>query len=53
MKCQHFFVTYDKNRPRGCHLFGIKSRLLPSKAVFNSSGAHCPAFQLKDCFKKS
>ena len=47
IKCEHYYVTYDQRFPRGCRLFEIKSRMLPTYAVFRSTGQHCPAYQLK------
>ena len=52
LKCEHFFITYQEAHPRGCRIFGIKSKMLPSRVVFNSSGAHCPAFELKRRLQK-
>ncbi|WP_455381181.1 hypothetical protein [Salinispira pacifica] len=37
-------MTWDVRFPRGCRVFGIKSRELPSAVVFRSTGKHCPAF---------
>ncbi|MCH2208596.1 MAG: hypothetical protein MK132_22380 [Lentisphaerales bacterium] len=51
LKCKHFFVTYDKRSPRGCKLFGMKNKGLPSQAVFNSTGSHCPAFEERQKLK--
>jgi len=31
--------------PRCCKLFGIKTPLLPSHAVYQATGRHCPAFR--------
>lgn len=47
-KCIHFYITWDENNPRGCKYFGFKTRLLPSAAVFQSSGRRCQAFAEKD-----
>ena len=47
IKCEHYYVTYDKHYPRGCRLFEIKSRMAPTFAVLKSTGVHCPAFALK------
>ena len=43
-KCKHFFVTWDKNFPRGCRLFGFKSRNLPSLTVQQATGKSCINF---------
>lgn len=45
LKCSYFYVTWDASFPRGCKMFGIKSRDLPSKVVFESTGHDCPSFQ--------
>lgn len=43
-KCQHFFVTWDANSPRGCKAFGFKTRKLPSLEVLKASGQACLKF---------
>lgn len=45
LKCEHFFVTWDVGFPRGCRVFGVKSRRLPSLVVRETTGRHCPAFR--------
>ncbi len=45
LKCRHFFVTWDKRFPRGCRVFEIKSRELPSHVVLRSTGRQCPSFE--------
>jgi hypothetical protein len=45
LKCRHFYVTWDYNFPRGCRMFGIKSREMPSLAVLRNTGHNCPAFE--------
>jgi hypothetical protein len=52
LRCEHFFVTWDPNFPRGCRVFGIKSRELPSWAVHRNTGRHCPAFKEKAVFAR-
>lgn len=44
LKCVHYFVTWDKNFPRGCRAFGVKTRSMPSESVYRATGRHCPAF---------
>lgn len=41
IKCQHFFVTWDRFNPKGCRAFGFKSRQIPSVVVKQSSGHDC------------
>jgi len=38
-------VTWEPAYPRGCEVFGIKTRNLPSAEVFAATGTHCPAFE--------
>lgn len=44
LKCKHFYVTWDPKNPRGCRLYGFKTKLMPSLLVFQSTGAPCPSF---------
>ncbi len=44
LKCAYYFVTWDREFPRGCRQFGIKSRELPSIVVKRSTGKSCPSF---------
>ncbi|HIJ58989.1 MAG TPA: uracil-DNA glycosylase [Nitrospirae bacterium] len=46
-KCIYFFITYDANFPYGCKLMGFKSKKLPCKEVFTTSGEECKGFQEK------
>jgi len=46
--CQHFYITYDPSFPYGCRAPGFKSRLLPSKEMFASSGMECQLFLEKE-----
>jgi hypothetical protein len=47
LHCQHFFVTWDAQQPRGCRAYGFKSNDLPSDVVYASSGAACQLFERK------
>ncbi|MFW6215105.1 MAG: hypothetical protein ACOC45_04080 [Alkalispirochaetaceae bacterium] len=47
LTCVHFYVTWNKRFPRGCRLFGLQSRELPSHVVFRNTQRHCPAYQRK------
>ena len=51
LQCAFFFVTWDPRFPRGCTVFNIKSRELPSFEVFRATGKHCPAFQKSERVK--
>jgi hypothetical protein len=46
-QCQHYYVTWDVNRPHGCRYFAFKYPYSPSMAVFESSGKPCEAFEQK------
>lgn len=47
INCIYFYITWDKNNPRGCKYFGFKSKLLPSVMVYKSSGEDCKMFKSK------
>lgn len=47
IKCEHFFITWEPNMPRGCKAFGFKGRAMPSITVFNTTGSKCPVFKEK------
>jgi hypothetical protein len=40
-KCEHYYVTWDKNFPHGCKAIGFKSKQLPSIEVRVSSYLDC------------
>ena len=47
-KCDHYFVTWDKDAPHGCRGMGFKSRLMPSIVVQKySNGMKCELFKEK------
>jgi len=49
MNCKHFFITYDKNTPRGCRIYKIKSASLPSMVVKRANnGEECMGFSAKE-----
>ncbi|RDG32717.1 hypothetical protein DV872_07340 [Oceanispirochaeta sp. M1] len=52
LKCEHFFVTWDPAFPRGCRVFGIKSRQIPSLEVKKATGRQCPSFKESSRQKK-
>lgn len=43
--CIHFYITWDKEFPRGCKALSFKSRQMPSAVVFGSSGMECQKFE--------
>ena len=47
-KCDHFDTTWDKSFPRGCSVYGFKTKNLPSIDVFNNSGIECQMFISKE-----
>lgn len=51
-KCKHFYVTWDKNFPKGCTFYGFKTKKLPSTSVQEASGGKCLAFEPKPITKK-
>ena len=52
LQCRHFIVTWDARFPRGCRVFGVKSRKLPSLVVFENTGRHCPTFEPTDAHRR-
>ncbi len=51
MKCIHYQVTYDIKAPRGCRLYQIKSAVMPSMIVKQSTGKDFQDFKVRE--KKS
>lgn len=51
LKCLHFRVTWDPAAPRGCEVFSIRCRNLPSYEVFSATGRQCPSFERKPGLK--
>ena len=49
MKCKHFYITYDKNMPKGCRVYKIQSSVLPSMVVKKANnGDECAGFSPKE-----
>jgi len=46
-RCIYYYVTWEPSAPHGCKAFGFKTKLTPSVAVKNSSGAECGLYQVK------
>lgn len=44
-KCKYYYVTWDGRMPYGCRVFGIKTRQMPSRVVYKSSGKPCQGFE--------
>lgn len=53
LKCGHFHVSWDPRFPRACQVFGVKSRQMPSLAVYQATGRHCPAFEASPRIRES
>lgn len=51
-QCRHYKITWDKDLPYGCSLYGIKGRKSPALIVKESSGIECLGFEQKP-IKKS
>jgi len=51
LKCAHFYVTWDRARPRGCHALEFKAAAMPSVEVLQATGAPCALFVLKKGLK--
>ncbi len=45
--CQHYFVTWEKQRPHGCRAYGFKSPNIPSQVVQRTTGEPCGFFTPK------
>lgn len=52
MACRHFYITYESNHPYGCRALAFKSREMPSRVVYISSGMECRSFTPKVPLKK-
>ena len=47
-KCEYYRVTWDKNAPHGCRVFGFKGKKLPGATVCEaSSGRRCQFYRNK------
>lgn len=46
-KCIYFFITHQPARPYGCRGMRFKSRQLPARVVYLSSGEQCRLFTPK------
>lgn len=47
LKCQYFYVTWEKRFPNGCRAYGFKSASRPNIMVKKSSGTACLKYQPK------
>lgn len=46
-QCVYFKVTWEKNHPYMCRVFGFKSPSMPSIEVYKSAGRECLKFTSK------
>ena len=46
--CKHFYITWEKDFPRGCKALGFKSAEMPFNVVSQASGKRCLYFEQKD-----
>jgi len=51
MQCKHYQNTWDKYAPRGCKVYGLKSKQMPSVLVKAESGNDCMSYEQNDHFK--
>ena len=55
--CKHFYITWDKNAPRGCRGFDFKTDGNPSEVIYRNTGVACqlysPKAQAKTTTKKA
>jgi len=47
-KCKYFYVTWEKDFPRGCKAMGFKSVEMPSDLVYRVSGTNYLKFEKKN-----
>lgn len=48
MKCIHFYITWDPKFPKGCNLFGFKTKRNPSETVREATGGDCQNYVKRD-----
>jgi hypothetical protein len=47
MRCIHYFTTFDPELPRGCKLYGMRTRQFPNLMVKKETGSDCMGFEVK------
>lgn len=47
LACRHFYITYEPSHPYGCRALNFKSKEMPSRVVYASSGIECQSFLQK------
>lgn len=53
LQCKYFVTTWDKDAPRGCSIYKIKTASFPSFVVKRESGTECMSYVQKEHFKKA
>lgn len=46
-KCEHYYVSWDKDFPHGCKAMGFKSKRFPSIVVRDNSHSKCLFYKVK------
>ena len=46
--CRFFQVSHDRWKPWKCTMFGFKSKELPARVVFSSTGMECAYFSQRE-----
>lgn len=52
-KCIHYYITLDEKFPKGCRVFNIKGKTMPSVDVKRFTGHICPVFTRKENKKRT
>ena len=47
LACRYFYITYEPSHPYGCKSLSFKSKEMPSRVVYISSGMECQSFTPK------
>ncbi|MCL2013891.1 MAG: hypothetical protein FWG69_02765 [Oscillospiraceae bacterium] len=47
-QCKYFSIVWEKQNSKVCKRFGFKSSVLPSIAVYQSTGTVCLGFEPKE-----
>jgi hypothetical protein len=53
LKCIHYFSTYNPQTPRGCRLYNIQTKGMPSTVIQQETGGYCHGYKSKEHFKDS
>lgn len=47
LACRYFYITYEPRNPYGCKALAFKSKDMPCRVVYVSSGMQCQSFAQK------